>query len=134
MKVSIRKNQLDYFRKKARATPLEIYACLVGKMVGSTVKVVRVEYPELALQTPVSVAPTAVGYNDIRDRALEEDLRVVGTLHSHPNYLPVLSKDDFAGHLQDGDLVTGIVEVTNRKTRVAFWCVGSPLPCEIEHY
>ena len=133
--VRIKKTQLDYFRALARENPKEIQALLVGTVVNPDLIVVsRIVYPkEYACQTTGSVAWLIAEYDKVAADAAKDDLRIVGTIHSHPNWDAVLSPDDHKGHISEGHRVSGICSIMGRKTRVRFWLAESALPCRIEY-
>lgn len=136
MKVKLRKSQLDWFRRKARSTDVEIYAMLFGRIEDDgTLRVSSFKYPKLDEQTHSSVTPNEDSYNQLLKEAQSKGLVFIGTIHSHPRWHAIMSRADYYGHLDDGELVSGIVEVTkDRKTRYAFWTAHCALPCTVEHY
>lgn len=133
--VRIRKGQLDYFRKLARATNKEILAYLVGKVVNPELTIVdKVCYTNnYASQTETEVQWYLADYNKIREDAEGKGLRVIGDLHSHPNWWPILSPKDLKSHIADGNRVSGVCSVIKGKTHVFFWIQESSLPCVIEY-
>lgn len=134
MVVECNENQLNWFRRKARATPNEILALLVGRRVSPEKLVVTsFKYPLIKTSSPTSINPDYASYESVYEVAKLEGLKVLGSIHSHPNCLPVLSHADIRGHIKNNDLVSGIVEVTNRRTRVVFWRHDSSLPCELTY-
>lgn len=133
MVVRLHKNHLDLFRRKARDSKNEIYAFLVGRAVGKNVNVSYFAYPAIEASAPAWVKVDPQTSFEIAEDAVSEGLRVVGTIHSHPNCLPIMSATDLRGHIQDSEIVSGIVEVTNRRTRVAFWTHNTPLTCDLEY-
>lgn len=133
MVVKLHKSQLDYFRAKARNTPNEILAYLIGSATRKEVIVDCFLYPVLTLSTPMALEIDADSTGIIRELAAAQGLHVVGDIHSHPNDAPVMSATDYSDHKINGNRISGIVEVTNRRTRVVFWQDGSPLPCTHEY-
>lgn len=133
MEIFLKKAQLDYFRKKSLNSPNEQLAFLIGRQTAKGVEITRFVYPKLVDSTPVYVESDSDSDNKIRDEAAARGLRIVGSIHSHPNCPPVMSAFDYSGHLQDGDVVSGIVSVMNRKTQVCFWSAHSALPCEFTY-
>jgi proteasome lid subunit RPN8/RPN11 len=135
VRVRIRKGQLDYFRKKAReASPNEIYALLIGKNTSKwEVVVERVYYPVLDESTPSYVKANGVSIQNAEEEANREGFKIVGSIHSHPNWPPIMSPHDHKSHIEEGDRVSGIVEVTNGRTRVAFWRHDTSLRLDLEY-
>jgi proteasome lid subunit RPN8/RPN11 len=134
MNVNVSRHQLDWFRRKARNTPNEIYAVLVGKQVTpDSVWICAFRYPTLVLSTPSGVHPDEAECAEMIVEAKADGQRVLGSIHSHPSYLPVMSPQDILSHIQNNDLISGIVEVTKRRTRVVFWRHDSSLPCELTY-
>lgn len=133
MKVKCHKNQLDYFRRKARDTQNEIFAYLLGRVTAHTVTIDAFIYPLLEESTPGAIIVGTAETEAVYAAASEFGIQVVGDIHSHPNYVPVMSATDYADHKHFGNAVSGIVEVTNRRTRALFWQIGSALPCTLEY-
>src|SRR5208283_3196804 len=133
--VRVKKTQLNYFREQARSTPKEIQALLVGVVVSPDLIVIhRLVYPkEYAEQTAAGVAWLAEEYDKVAVKAAKEDLRIIGTIHSHPNWDAVLSPADHKGHVTEGYRISGICSTQGRKTRVRFWLAESALPARIEY-
>lgn len=135
MVVRLHKNQLDYVRRKARNNSNEIYGVLVGSIIGAhCAEVYRIVYPALDRSTPMEVKPNVQSVQEIEDDAVNEGLRSIGTIHSHPNWVPIMSRDDHNGHKADGDKITAIIGVMNRRTYVYFWTADSSLPARFEYF
>jgi proteasome lid subunit RPN8/RPN11 len=138
VEVWLHRGQLDYFRAKARNSPNEIYVTLVGKQVSkSAVHILYFIHPkdsDYELSTPSAVTVSADFVANCEQDAKAEDLKVVGSIHTHPNWPPILSPTDHKNHIEAGDKISGIVEVTKGRTRVAFWQHGSALRCTIKYF
>ena len=138
-KVRVSKYALDYFRKLARKTPLEIQAYLVGKVISPELVIVSsFKYPErYSDQTTNSVNWYLDEFEEVKKIAEEQGNRIVGDIHSHPSWDAVLSPTDYKAHVQSGFRISGICStMTNRTgihTRVRFWIAESCLPLEIEY-
>lgn len=134
MNVYIKKHHLAYFRKKARETSNEILAVLLGFVYPNDgVEVVKLSYPILDVSTPNSVHANEESFRDIEKNALLNGLKILGSIHTHPNYIPVMSGMDYDDFKNNKEIIAGIVEVTDNKTRVVFWCGDTPLPCKIKY-
>ena len=135
MVVHISKAQLDYFRRKARATNKEIYGILFGSVESADAVFVNyIDYPALEVQTVQGVTPSEADEQNAKEMAEDAGFIKIGTIHSHPGVPCYMSPSDHRSHLADGDIVSGIVEVVGGKTRVAFWQPYSSLPCTVKTY
>lgn len=132
-KVKISKSQLDYFRKLARDTHLEIHAYLIGQVKSpELVEIQSFAYPKYYnVQTTTSVQWTADEYFILKQDIEDKGLRIVGDIHSHPQWDAVMSPDDYKACVLDGLCICGIVSVYGKRTRVRMWTPTSSLPCEI---
>lgn len=134
-RVRIKKGQLDYFRRLAKKTDNEIQAYLVGKIVSP--ELVVIEYlaytKQYHTQTPDNVRWYQVDVDDLKKKAEEDGFVILGDIHSHPNYWPVLSELDHKNHIVEGKRITGICATMCKKSVVYFWFSDSSLPCEIEY-
>jgi proteasome lid subunit RPN8/RPN11 len=133
--VYISKSALDYFRSKARDCPHEIQAYLVGDYVHPNKYIVKalVHPREYAIQTSACVQPSGEDYARAKQLALDEGMRIIGDIHTHPNADPVMSVPDYEACMADGLQICGIVSVRGRKTQVRFWMANSALPCEVSY-
>jgi len=133
--VLVDKGQLSYFRRKARQSRNEIMALLVGKQESSNlILVYRFEYPELVVSTPIEVKSDTQSTSDIEQRAKDEGLSVVGSIHSHPNAPIYMSQQDLRSHRVHRDKISGICEVTPKRTFIAFWQDKNPVPCDWDYF
>lgn len=133
--VHISKHALDYFRHKAREIPYEIQAFLIGEFkYPDKIIVDSVVHPKYyAIQTTNNVQPTADEFTKVKLLAERQGKRVIGDIHSHPNSDPIMSFPDYTACIEDGLQICGIVGVNGRKTKVQFWTINSPLPCEVSY-
>ena len=130
-KIQVRKVQLNYFRRLARNSKNEIFAFLLGVVTSPTLtKVEKFYYPETRVQTGAKVQAYADGAKVVADKL---NLKIVGSIHSHSDWVPILSLTDYKGHIEDGDRVSGVVGTNGRRTRVYFWTAESALPLRIEY-
>ena len=135
MTVHIAKSQLDYFRTRARKSRVEIYALLFGDIISDhEVRVVYFDYTKIEQATDRSVTPDATDGNEAIQMASEAGFSLLGSIHSHPGSPAYMSPCDLKSHIEDGDLVSGIVEVCGGRTRVAFWTAHSSVPCDVKQY
>jgi len=132
--VKIKKSQLDYFRKLARNSTKEIQALFVGEVVNpELIKIHSIVHPKVyAEQTYSSVCWDGEEYAKVAEKAARDGFRIVGHIHSHPNWDAVLSPNDHQIHLEEGYRVSALCSTQGRKTRVRFWLAESSLPCNIE--
>lgn len=138
-KVRVKKSALDYFRRLARKSPLEIQAYLVGTVVSPTLTVIdSFHYTKsYATQTESMVGWYVEDYNRVSMEAEKQGKRVLGSIHSHPRWDAVMSPADHEVCVITGARIMGICSVDNAttnhrwRTRVRFWTTDSSLPCEI---
>lgn len=133
--VRVHRGQLAYFRRKARQSEKEQYAMLIGNHLSpSVVDIHRFVYPKLKVQSASAVQPDDDAYKREVKKAIDAGMTVVGTIHSHPNWMPVMSSTDHDGHVAEGDSISAVVGTMNGKTWVYFWRADSSLPCKIEFF
>lgn len=132
-KVKVKQGALDYFRKRARNSHLEVHAYLLGNVISpELVEVTDFVYPkEYDQQTTTHVQWTADEYEKLKQRAEREGKKIVADIHTHPQWDAVMSPSDYKACLLDGLVICGIVSVYGKKTRVRFWTPTSALTCEI---
>jgi proteasome lid subunit RPN8/RPN11 len=134
MTVHLKRGQLNYFRRKALATPNEVLAVLFGWFKGDFAVVDRFHYPDLIVATPTATEIDGTAWYEMVEEAEQDGYEVLGNIHSHPNYPPVMSSTDLEWFTDNKSRLCGIVEVTGRKTRTVFWERGTPLSCDIILY
>lgn len=132
-RVKVRKGQLDRFRRIARDSRLEVQAYLIGEVATPKLTVIdSIEYaPEYAHQTASAVSWYVRDYERVKQRAEERGKRIVGFIHSHPQWDAVMSSADYNVCVAERYRVCGIVSTQRRSTRVRFWVMDSSLPCEV---
>lgn len=133
-KVKVKKSQLDYFRKLARTSaPLEIQAYLIGEVISPELTVVEsFAYPmQYHTQTTGKVRWYTTEFEELKRSAEERGKRIVGDIHSHPQWDAVLSPSDYKAHIEECQRISGLCSVYGKKTRVRFWIAESALPCQI---
>lgn len=135
MRVRVNRHAAAYFRKLARESSKEILAVLVGTVVSPDLTIVdEFHYPdEYAKSTPCEVKWYEHEYQAVKKSAEERGKRIVGDVHSHPEWDAVLSPTDYKAHIEEGYRVAGICAVQGRKTRLRFWIAESALPVKIEY-
>lgn len=108
--LQIPRPQIALFRSKALKSKNEVLAFLIGTITKENDTIVCINVEELFY--PPQVAGTNYVEwrpNDIvRLQAQVLPRAVVGTIHSHPNYEPHISREDIRSSEQFGDVVCGI--------------------------
>lgn len=134
--VKVSEGQLRHFRSLARDSDLEIMAYLIGEVVdGDTVEIDSFEYTkEYGIQRTNAVSWYEHEYERVKQKAEKRGRRIIGYIHSHPNWDTVMSTDDLEHCVMNGLRICGIVSTNSRKTIVRFWVTDSPLPCKIEEW
>jgi proteasome lid subunit RPN8/RPN11 len=135
-RVKVKRGALNHFRRHARQNGnLEVHAYLLGQIISpELVEVYKFVYPKkYNIQTHERVQWTIEEYDELKRYAESKNLKVIGDIHSHPNWDAVMSPSDYRACLVDGLVVCGIVSVYGKKTRVRFWTPTSALPCEITY-
>jgi proteasome lid subunit RPN8/RPN11 len=132
-KVKVAKSKLDYFRRLARNTDLEIEAYLIGEVISPELTVIdEIAYTKKYMcQTTENVQWYQEDVDKVRAKAEERGKKLIGTIHSHPNYWPIVSGTDHKAHVTEQFRIIGVCATMNRKTKVCFWITESCLPCEI---
>ena len=132
-KVKVSKHALNYFRTQARNTDNEIEAYLVGEVVSPELTVIKqfAYTKKYKLQNASEVQWYDEDIQKLKAIAEEQGLSVIGTIHSHPNYWPIISGTDHIAHVTDQMRIMGVCATMNRKTMVCFWVTESCLPCKI---
>lgn len=134
MTIHIYKAHLDTFRRKARKTKKEIFALLIGTLDGDDIYVSYFDYTKIDNSDTTSVTPDLSDVSLAYEMAEGAGMSRVGTIHSHPGAPAYMSPSDLRSHKEDGDLISGIVEVCGGKTRVAFWQDNTSVPCYVHTY
>jgi proteasome lid subunit RPN8/RPN11 len=133
--VRIKRSQLAYFRKVSRDSKKEMLAYFLGDVVSPELAVVkRLYYPKtFSVQTACGVTSSPEEAAKVYALAESLNMRVIGTIHSHPDWVPILSPTDYKEHIKMQDRLSAVVGVNGRKTRVYFWVADSALPLQIEY-
>jgi len=128
--VKLKKGQLCYFRKLSRDTDYEILAYLIGEVISPTITIIdSFEYTsQYAQQTENSVCWFQEDYDHVKEKAESEGKRIVGFIHSHPQWDAVMSEADYKVCISEGYRVCGIVSTYGNKTRARFWSTDSAIP------
>lgn len=134
-KVRVKKGALNHFRKLAReAYPLEIQAYLAGTITSlDTVEITDFLYTsKYKLQNNNEVAWDDDEFHKVKDKIENEGKRILGDIHTHPNWDAVLSETDYESSVTQQLVICGICSVDKgKKTRVRFWTPTSCLHCKI---
>ena len=110
-------------------------AYLIGEVVSPTLTVVKrfVYTKDYFEQTPTSISWSVDEYDRVKKEAEEEGLVIVGSLHSHPNFFPVLSSTDCKTHVTEQVRVSGVYGFIGKKGMVCFWVSESFQPLKKEY-
>jgi proteasome lid subunit RPN8/RPN11 len=132
-KVRVSKHALNYFRTQARNNNKEIEAYMIGEVVSPELTVIKkFVYPKrYEKQSEGTVEWYDEDIAAVKATAEEQGLSVIGSIHSHPNYWPVISGTDHIAHVTEQFRIIGVCGIMNRKTLVCFWVTESCLPCKI---
>ena len=135
MIVKLERGKLNYFRKKARNSSVEEYCFLLGKRISpNLIEVYDFFYPKFEIQNATTIVVDDDNYAFVEQCAKKDGNIVLGSLHSHLNYSPVMSKTDQTSHKDNNDKVSGIVSVVGRKTFFEFWELNSSLPVKVKFF
>jgi len=128
--VKLKKGQLCYFRKLARDSKEEILAYLVGEVLSPTTATIdSFEYTtNYAHQSESSVAWYQADYEKVKEKAEASGKRIIGFVHSHPQWDSVMSEADYKICISEGYRVCGIVSTYDNKTRARFWGTDHVVP------
>lgn len=135
MQVRIAQGQLKYFRQKARqGFPKEIVAFMLGRRVlPHRVEIYKLIYPAIEISTELMVRVAVGEVERISALADSQGLKVVGTIHTHPEGVPVLSPCDYAGFRDE--LIAGVMAIIKKNFAwmLHFWVADKSLPCKWEY-
>lgn len=137
MIVRIHKTRMAYFRRKARKCyPNEILSYLIGRQVHKGL--IEVEYlyhPKMAVSTPQELAIDVGEDEKANEFAKSKGLVVVGDIHTHPDWPPVMSGQDHHDHKVCLNKISAILSVPQKgRTHLVIWRDGTPLPCKLEYF
>jgi len=122
------KAALATFKKKALASSDEILAFLVGSITKENDAITKITVKEIVYPTIEDYGANYVTYdvNDlIRVQIQVQPDQVIGTLHSHPDEEPHISKEDIITAEKSGELVMGIF---------SYWKAGSRRRTSFDFY
>jgi len=132
--VRVPKKKLQYFRIKAKKSPVEVFAVLVGlRLSVNLLEVYEIKYPKIDKATKDEVFVEFGAFSEIYTVAEADGYKVLGSIHSHLEWTNELSEFDLKNHVKNEDIITGVCSVIGRKTFINFWTRNSPLPCKIEY-
>lgn len=123
-KLILPKSGLTLFKKRALATQNEILAFLVGSITKENEKIVKITVKDI-VYPDIESAGNYVTWNMndlIRVSVSVQPDQVIGTLHSHPDDEPHISKADIETGQKSGELVSGIFSYwkAGRRRRTSF--------------
>jgi len=134
-KIRLKKADLAYFRRLALDSEKEIEAYLLGSEPSTnSFKVDEFLYPkEYAIQKTNCAQWSDDDVDEANKRAKQLNKKIIGSIHSHPSYHPIMSPTDYKEHKKVGHRVLGICGTNpkDRKTVPYFWIADSALPCKI---
>ena len=134
MIVRLKRNHIDYFRRKCILSRNEEYAILLGyRIAPALVEVHKWIYPKLSIKTPDNLETVVGEVEATHEVARELGMVVVGDIHSHPDDDIAMSPTDFKDHRKHNHCITGILSVNKNKTKLAFWEIDSPLPASVQY-
>ncbi len=137
MIIRIHRGRKAYFVKKAKQCyPNEILAYLIGKQVHSgLIEVHWFYYPELLISNYYELETTSEAPVAAQEYADKKQMVIVGDIHTHPDYPPIMSKTDHHNHKVTENKITAILEVPQSgRTRLAIWRDKTPRPCDVEYF
>jgi proteasome lid subunit RPN8/RPN11 len=136
MIVRLHRGQMRWFRERGRrAYPRELLAFLVGRHLGpELIGVCYLHYPRL-IQDPNSVSVPRAEYERALELTRDPGLRIVGTIHTHCDALPMMSAQDRKSHVEEGDSISGILTIlASGNTALEFWEADNCVAATVEWY
>jgi len=127
-KLSLPKAALATFKKKALATEDEILAFLVGSITKENDQITKITVRDIVYPNLEEYGANYVTYDVhdlIRVQLQFQPDQVIGTLHSHPDEEPHISKEDIITAERSGELVSGIF---------SYWKAGSRRRTSFDFY
>lgn len=123
--LTLPKTALATFKKKALASPDEILAFLVGSITKENDVITKIKVHDIVYPNIEEYGANYVTYdvNDlIRVQLQVQPDQVIGTIHSHPDEEPHISKEDIITAEKTGELVMGIFSYwkTGARRRTSF--------------
>jgi proteasome lid subunit RPN8/RPN11 len=124
------------FKKQVRTKyPREVYGVLLGVRKNQyTFDVHDIWVPPPVASTYEYVIPD---YPTIEKMVAESRYDYIGSIHSHPQAAPTLSKHDVKQWDKD-DIVIGVMSIRKRKkyctTELQVWRKGTPLAVEVKYF
>jgi len=106
------KKDISVFKKNARGRKYEILGILVGRLnvARQLVTVEGIEYPEGTEEHRDHVSYSSDIFSKVKN--------AIGTIHSHPEREPGLSKEDMVTQATDGDIIFAIYSWWLKKGRI----------------
>lgn len=84
IRLTAKRALMESFKRRARKEfPKECYGILLGVDCGTNIEIVEIYYPGFK-STPSYVLTEAQGFVEAEEYSKENELSVVGTIHSHP--------------------------------------------------
>ena len=106
------KKDLSAFKQAARSRKYEIMGVFTGKLniTKGLVTVTGIEYPEGIEEHRDHVSYPSDMFSRVKN--------AIGTIHSHPESEPGLSREDMITQANDGDIIFGIFSWWKKKGRL----------------
>ena len=135
-KIKLKRADLAYFRRLALDSDNEIEAYCIGTESENVTTIKEFIYPKnYKIQKPNAAEWSQEDVDYAVKRAKELNKKIIGSIHTHINYPPVISPTDYRESKKCGYKILGICSTTpkDRKTVVYFWTLDSGLPCKIQY-
>jgi proteasome lid subunit RPN8/RPN11 len=133
-KIRLKRSDLSYFRRLALDSNKEIEAYLIGTEAENVATIVEFIYPKnYKTQTPNAAEWSQEDVDYAEKRAKELNKKIIATIHTHPDFHPIMSPTDYKESKKFGYKLLGICGTNSkeRKTSVYFWKLDVALPCKI---
>lgn len=123
------------YQRRALASPNEVLGLLVGTTLKENDKLVEIRITDI-IYPPVQSTADEVVWNPqhiIRLQVQVLPFQILGTIHSHPNCEPGLSKEDLVSAREYEETISGVFSYwvpkggVRRKSSLDFYCGNQPV-------